>query len=185
MEMEPPDDSDQVERLIRDLWHFYDEHAAQARQHETLRATVTSILAGFAAALVGFAGVGGLEQADAPAGALLIAVGLLGAPIGLKHYERNRLHTDVMHDVREEITRVRRDPKVRTDPGHGPASPGELRDCAEKRHNSAFSLRRKKRKERPKSWLVRVHLWQLWAVLRFLILVAGVVILVFSLISDK
>jgi hypothetical protein len=29
---------------VGNLWRFYEEHASQARQHENLRATVTSIL---------------------------------------------------------------------------------------------------------------------------------------------
>ncbi|WP_329437789.1 hypothetical protein [Streptomyces canus] len=34
------------------LGHFYEEHLAQARQHENMRATVSSTLAAIAAAVI-------------------------------------------------------------------------------------------------------------------------------------
>jgi len=188
--MHGPDESAQAEGAISDLWRFYDEHAAQARQHETLRATVTSTLGAFAAALVGFAGVGGLERADAPAGALLIVFGLLGAPLSLKHYERNRFHTKVMSTVRDEIA------TLRGNPGHA-ASTHQLRKRAKKEHQQEFSLRQTRAEKtkqlpplqskttQPVSWVVRVNLWQLWAALPLAITVVGVVILIASLSSDK
>ena len=174
-----------MDPAIDDLWRFYDEHADQARQHETLRATVTSILAGFSAALVGFAGVGGLERADAPAGALLIVFGLLGAPLSLKHYERNRFHTTVMGTVRSEIQTLRANPR------HRPTSPGALRQRAEHKHEGEFSLRRRARRsstpkpERLAPWLVRVRLAHLWAALPLAIAVVGVVVLIAALSSNK
>ena len=179
--MRPACESGQVDPAIDDLWRYYDEHAAQARQHETLRATVTSILAGFSAALVGFAGVGGLERADAPAGVLLIVFGLLGALLSLKHYERNRFHTTVMGTVRGEIETLRANPK------HRPTSPGALRQGAEQKHEDEFSLRRRKagRSERLAPWLVRVRLAQLWAALPLAIAVVGVVVLIAALLSNQ
>jgi hypothetical protein len=169
--------------VIGDLWRYYDEHAAQARQHETLRATVTGALGGFAVALVGFAGVGGLEAADAPAGVLLIVFGLLGAPLSLKHYERNRFHTEVMGSVRKEIATLRANPK------HGPVSTGVLRERAKTKHNQEFSLRGRgtdeMEKPRPASPLVRIRLWPIWAAFPIAIAVVGVVILIASLISGK
>lgn len=176
--MPDPDHSAEVERIIGDLWRYYDEHAAEARQHETLRATVTGTLGGFAAALVGFAGVGGLEAADAPAGALLILFGLLGAPLSLKHYERNRFHTEVMGAVRAEIA------TLRADPSHKPRSPGQVRTSAKCKHNEQFSLRRK-RTDKPASWLVRVSLWHLWTGFPIAIAIVGVVIVIASLSSGQ
>jgi len=93
------DDSDKV----GGLWRYYEEQAAQARQHENLRATVTSTLAGISAAVVALAGVGGLSESDIPAGVAVIILSALGVALSLKHYERNRFHTAIMGKVREEI----------------------------------------------------------------------------------
>ena len=93
---------------VADLWHFYDEHATQARQHETLRATVTGTLAAIAAAVVTSSGIGGLSMADIPAGFVLIVVGALGVALNVKHFERNRWHAEVMWTVQQEIERLRR-----------------------------------------------------------------------------
>jgi hypothetical protein len=163
-----------TEEVVRDLWHFYDEHAAQARQHEDLRASITSILAGFAAALVGFAGIGGLKPSDAPAGVLVILLGALGALLSLKHYERNRFHVQVMHEVRTEIERLQAHPDSK------PSPPGTLRDEAKKKHAERFKLRRQKREAG--TWLVRVHLFQLWAALPLAISAVGVVVVVVALL---
>ena len=169
------DEPVELEGVIGDLWRFYEEHAAQARQHENLRATVTSILAAFAAALVGLASVDGLDRDDGAAAALVIVIGLLGAPISLKHYERNRFHTKVMGTVRDEIA------LTRANPDHSPASPGDLRERAEKKHNEKFSLRGEKKTAH---WLVRVHLWWFWLALPLAIAAVGVVLLIVSLRGD-
>src|SRR5947207_9233174 len=159
--MVTPEDHSDEDRAVSDLWRFYDEHAAQARQHETLRATVTSILAGFAAALVGFAGVGGLDASDAPAGALVIAIGLLGALLSLKHYERNRFHTRVLRKVRDEIT------KLRTSPHGTPQTMEVLRRRAETEHRKDPFRRRKS--QEGDSWFVRISLFHLWLALDMIV----------------
>jgi len=168
-----PEQSSRVDRAVTDLWRYYDEHAAQARQHEDLRATVTSILAGFAAGLVGFAGIGGLEPSDVPAGVLVVAIGVLGALLSMKHYERNRFHVQVLGAVREEIT------KLRADPGRAPLSTADLRGRAEKKHGKEFSFRREKPKQG--SWLVQTSLSRLWVALHLAVAAVGAVIIGVSL----
>jgi hypothetical protein len=168
-----PEQSSPVERAVDDLWRYYEEHAAQARQHEDLRATVTSILVGFAAALVGFAGIGGLEPSDAPAGVLIIVLGVLGALLSLKHYERNRFHVRVLGTVRGEITRLRSDPQ------RAPLSTETLRDQASEEHGKEFSLRR--RSMRQGSWLARMSLFQLWLALPLAVAAVGALIVGISL----
>jgi len=91
---------------INGLWQFYDEQAAQARQHEDLRATVTSTLAAISAAVVALAGIGGLSRADIPAGLVVLLLSGCGIALSLKHYERNRLHAAIMGETRGEIDRV-------------------------------------------------------------------------------
>jgi disulfide bond formation protein DsbB len=125
-------------RLVRsndtvgNLWRFYEEHASQARQHENLRATVVSILSSIAAAVVALVGVGGINHADIPASVVVILLGLLGVALGIKHYERNRMHTEVMGAVRCEITRLDQDP------GASPKSTQVIRNEAEACHNETF-----------------------------------------------
>ena len=185
-----PDQSSQAEQAVSDLWRFYDEHAAQARQHENLRATVTSILTAFAAALVGFASSGGLHRSDAPAGALVIVLGVLGALLSLKHYERNRFHVRVMGAVRKEVTRLRRDP------ARVPQTTKALRDGAEEKHKREFfrpktceegKERSEEREDDPEeesekgSWLVRLSLYQLWAALDLAVAAVGAIIVAISL----
>ena len=54
--------SEDLAARVGDLWHFYDEHGAKARQHENLRATVSGTLTAIAAAVTALAGVGGLTR---------------------------------------------------------------------------------------------------------------------------
>lgn len=173
--MQAKADSSRVDRAIRELWHFYDEHAAQARQHEDLRASVTSTLGGFAAALVGFAGIGGLHPSDVPAGLLVMVFGVLGAGLSLKHYERNRFHVRVMGAVRDEIFMIEADPE------HTPRSTQEVRGAAEADHRTDFKLRRKATvEEKRASWLVRASLARLWAALPLAVAAVGAAIVVVS-----
>lgn len=96
------DTADQVDGL----WRFYEEQAAQVRQHEDLRATVSSTLAAISAAVVALAGVGGLDRADTPAGLIVVLLSGLGIALSLKHYERNRFHAAIMGKTRSEIDSV-------------------------------------------------------------------------------
>jgi hypothetical protein len=172
------DDRTKLDRALGDLWHFYDEHAAQARQHEDLRATVTSILAGFAAAVVGFAGIDGLESSDVPAGLVVIVLGLLGALLSLKHYERNRFHTKVMKKVRDQITNLEDGTSTEV------KSTTKLREEAMEEHLDDFSPEdkdKKKKHKEQKPWLVRLHLFHLWVALPLAIAAVGLVIVVISL----
>jgi len=161
------DEESSRDTRVADLWRFYDEHATQARQHESLRATVTSILTGFAAVLVGFASTGGLQRSDVPAGVLVISIGLLGALLSLKHYERNRFHVKVLGEVRKEIGTVRGE--------LGRPLTSEVRERATKEHRADFS------KKVGGRWIETSHLYQLWVALDLLVSAVGVVIVVGSL----
>jgi hypothetical protein len=133
--------SDEGATTISNLWRFYDEHASQARQHETLRANVTSTLAAIAAAIVALAGVGGLSRADVPAGLVVVLFGALGIALSLKHYEHNRLHTKIMHEIRTHI-----------DSAVGPdAQPSQstvrIREAGKTKHNATFRVWRRENRE--------------------------------------
>jgi hypothetical protein len=192
-----PIDPSLVQGAISDLWRFYDEHAAQARQHETLRAAVTTLLAGFAATIVGTVTSDGFQRDDVLAGALVMAIGFVGALLSLKHYERNRFHMKVLKVTRDEITLLRRAQGSNV----GAKSTRTLRKRAKANHARTFSLfgERGQRDERersgpvadadkerdedvPKTWLVATRLWVLWLALPIVIMIAGAVIVVCSLV---
>lgn len=86
---------------------MYEEHAEQARQHETLRATATSLLMALIAGILAFAAT---DAKDDPlkvwvSGSAICLLSLLGALLNQKHYERNRLHTDVLKGLRTSLER--------------------------------------------------------------------------------
>jgi len=158
-----------------DLWHFYDEHATQARQHETLRATVTTILTAIAAAVTALAGVGGLTLADVPAGMVVVAVSGLGIACNLKHFERNRFHAQVMWQVQQEIERL-------TQSSRGDAKAmSTLWETAKRVHGEEFSAR--KGKEKGRSVWVRIRLYALWAGLPMAIGIVGLLVIVLGIVG--
>lgn len=159
---------------LTSLWHFYDEHAAQARQHENLRATVTSTLAGIAAAVVTLAGVGGFTKADILAGAVVIILSVLGMALSIKHYERNRMHTAILGAVRNRI-----DDLLETRPEQ---RMGKLREIGEQRHQEKFSLHEKR--EGP-FWPKRVRLHLLWLMLPMGIGIVGILIVVLAAVGVR
>jgi hypothetical protein len=164
---------------LSDLWHFYDENATQARQHETLRAQVMSTLAAIAAATIALAGVGGLSLADIPAGAVVLILGALGFALNMKHFERNRMHADVMWEVRQEIDRIRQ-----TGAGH-PKPLGEIRKDAEEWHYKNFSGWKRPDDgsgEASSPW-VRVRLHMLWLGLPLGLGLVGAAIITLSIIG--
>lgn len=197
MSEKAPTDPSSIQDAISDLWRFYDEHAAQARQHETLRAAVTTLLAGFAATIVGTVTGDGFQRDDLLPGALVMAIGFVGALLSLKHYERNRFHTKVLKVTRDEITRLRRAQASNV----GAKSTNTLRKRAKASHAKTFSLfgEREQRDERqrtvpvpdadeehdedvPKPWPVAIRLFVLWLALPIVIVMAGAVIVVCALV---
>jgi hypothetical protein len=191
---------------IPNLWRYYEEHAAQARQHENLRATVTSILSGIAAAVIAIAGVGGLDDSDILAGMMVVAVGILGGALSLKHYERNRLHNRILGTIRDEITALDQDPE------RAPMSTDDLRDIGEREHRAKFTVvarpssanqkvvPRKELREAVANWRsdrerseepkpravspwIGLRLFALWLGLPIAVCVVGVLVIVLSLVG--
>lgn len=167
-----------TDQTIPSLWRFYDEHASQARQHENLRATATSILSGIAAAVVGLASLGGLDRADIPASLVVISLALLGVALSLKHYERNRLHTKVMEEIRDEITRLDQHEEA------VPRSTQDIRREAENTHNTTFTILKKPKTDRAfaSPWTkVRLHL--LWLGLPVAVGVVGALLIILAFVG--
>jgi hypothetical protein len=148
---------------INGLWRYYEEQAAQVRQHEDLRATVSSTLAGIAAAVVALAAIGGLSLADIPSGIVVALLGALGFALSLKHYERNRLHAAIMGTTRAEIDRLLFTGPARTT--------SELRIQAEQAHNKKHRV------------VSRVRLNVLWLGLPLGISLIGLLLIVLSIVG--
>jgi hypothetical protein len=163
-----------TDQTVPGLWRYYDEHAAQARQHENLRASVTSILSAIAAAVVSLAGLGGLDKADIPAGIVVVVLGFLGVALSVKHYERNRLHTQILHAIRTEITRLDQDEAA------VPLSTEEIRSRAEGEHNSSFAVWRAAKRVSKSPW-VRVRLHILWLGLPAAVGIVGILVIALAI----
>jgi hypothetical protein len=125
---------------------MYQEQCNQARQHENLRQQSTTIIltltGAILAAVVASAGwvVSGLYDADltlwffasySAFGAFVIALGLFGRRLSLKHYERNRMHSIRAGAYRREIEKL----LAAEQPNLG----GKLRDEAMKEHRREWS----------------------------------------------
>lgn len=154
------DASDQVDGL----WRFYEEQAMQVRQHENLRASVTSTLAAISAAVVALAGIGGLSPSDIPAGFVVVLLGALGIALSLKHYERNRFHAAIMGKTREEIDRLLL-------VGSSAKTTSELRSAAEDDHKNKHRV----------LWHVRLN--RLWLGLAIGIGLIGLLVIVLAIIG--
>jgi hypothetical protein len=148
------------DKLKADLyWKMYNEHATQARHHEILRGTISTILVAVCAGILSLYGAkdGALvEKYHFYIGWMLIALGTLGGLLSYKHYERNRLHVATLRQFRSEIDKILR-------PSGGSISAPNTR--GRKKHECEYPLSSK--------WLRGYFLWM--AVFIFII-GAGVMI---------
>jgi hypothetical protein len=101
-----------ADKLKADLyWKMYNEHATQARHHEILRGSISTILVSVCAAILSLynlnmGNLGARYHFDV--GLMLIALGTLGGLLSYKHYERNRLHVSTLRQFRREIDDILR-----------------------------------------------------------------------------
>lgn len=120
---------------------MYQEHVTQGRQHEILRERAAALTVATAAALLAFIAHDGIHPDDCPLGWALVVLGILGAAVSLKHYERNRLHVSIAGALRNAL-----------DSSLG-AGVGTIRDTAEKAHDQKHPL------------FHRVRLYAVWSLL--------------------
>ncbi|MDK1377242.1 MULTISPECIES: hypothetical protein [unclassified Sinorhizobium] len=86
------------------LLSMYEEQAAQARQHEELRAKATNLTFIAGSVLISLLFKDGKPIVDQTALAgVLIGVGIFGVLLSLKHYERNRLHVAIARRYRQAL----------------------------------------------------------------------------------
>lgn len=161
--MNGPAVSDQDRNQIGDLWKFYDEHASQTRQNESLRATAISIMSGFAGAMVALAGQDGLGPSDIPAATIVIVLGVLGLLLSLSHYAKSREHIRIMGIIRDEIK----------------ALGGADTNSARKRGTQRFQ------EDQADQPMLRMSgwRWRLWALLPLLVAIAGLALVILSIVG--
>ena len=74
----------------------FSEHRIQARQHETLRGTLTTLTLAIAGGVLALAGNStALPEFQLAGAVLLILLGVFGAALAAKHYERFRYHSSL------------------------------------------------------------------------------------------
>jgi hypothetical protein len=132
------------------LLTLYQENILHARQHENLRERATAFCGAIAAALLAFAANGGLTPRDRPIGFALVAVGLLGSILSLKHYERFRRHSKIAGAFRREVEVIL-----------GVSSSAQYNGAVQA-HNSAFPL------------LHRIRLYWVWVAFNLAVSAMGV-----------
>ena len=159
------------------LLRFYEEHAAQARQHEDHRERFTNLLLILCAAAIGLIG----SQPDGwlalVAAGTLVILGLFGRLFSLKHYERNRLHATFMKWARDAIDS---ELGLAPDPELDKLSLGQLRSKAKAMHYQDYP-HRDRLAVPPPAWTARRSVHEFWAGIPTLVAMVGVVILVLLL----
>jgi hypothetical protein len=84
-------------------WGMYQEHVAQARQHENQRERMTALVVGITTAALAFTAQNGLTWTDLLLTVPLIPLGIFGRQFSHKHYERNRFHVSIAAEYVKEI----------------------------------------------------------------------------------
>lgn len=138
------------------LWGFYVENLNSSRRHEDLREKMTGFVITFALGLLGLLSLKESGNTLVPPVYLtspLIVLGLFGALISRKHYERNRMHGYKARAYREELEKLY--PGIDIDT--------QLK-TAKKEHKSKYKL------------TSRTHLNWLWTVLHLIVAFLGVVL---------
>ncbi|MPR11722.1 hypothetical protein [Microvirga tunisiensis] len=85
--------TDEDKAFLDLAWKMYNEQATQARQHETLRSNIATVLFGLAATIVGLHQFrAGEVFSNVVIAAFLLLIGIFGILVSSKLYERNRFH---------------------------------------------------------------------------------------------
>jgi xanthosine utilization system XapX-like protein len=166
------------------LQSYYDEHAAQARNHEEQRERATNLILSIAGLLVGLVTFAKLSLLSLPAAICIVLLGIFGFVFAGKHYERFRYHTQIMEAIRLEIERVSDDPNIK------PKSLSDLRKDGEDNHYKNFtwpSFRgsRNASQATARSWIARQRLHVFWESVHLLVVVIGVALCLAIALNTK
>lgn len=85
------------------LWGMYLEHCAEERHHEEQRATMTGVVLALAGAIVGLLAIKDLSPNSWPLSVFLVMLGLFGAMLSAKHYEKSRFHARASGHYRNQV----------------------------------------------------------------------------------
>lgn len=155
-----------------DLRMYFAEHASQARKHEEQREKATSLILTIASALTGLITYAKFSCWSAPAALAIMLLGVYGVLFSAKHYERARMHTEILRQIRIEID----------GDGNAPRSLGQLTQAGRTVHYQAFrwpSVHAEGQEHRQaRSWLARQRLNVFWEAVHVLVFFIGAGLLV-------
>jgi hypothetical protein len=164
------------------LQSYYDDHAAQARQHEKQREVMTNVVLVVAGLLIGLVTLGNMSIWSLPAAMAVAALGAYGLLISGKHYERFNFHTSLMKAIRDEMNRV-----AGTE-GATPRSICELYSQVERDHYFGFvwpkfRATRKKPQAIATSWVARQRMHMFWDSAHAGIAIIGLTLCLFIMVK--
>ncbi|MCB0176131.1 MAG: hypothetical protein KDJ97_36875 [Anaerolineae bacterium] len=142
------------------LLRFYEEDWRQARQAEDQRTAITNITLIVVPALIGFASQKGLNFDAIPLTILLIILGIYGAIISQKLYERHCYFSDRAGYWRGQISKLY--PQLEID---------TIRAQAAEKHSQRFKR------------IEKFRLYYLWLILHFFVALAGIILTIWILIA--
>jgi uncharacterized membrane protein YeaQ/YmgE (transglycosylase-associated protein family) len=141
------------------LLKFCEQQWTEAKQSEDQRATFTNIILLIASAVVGVIAQKGVSKGMLPLSILLIVLGLFGAMVPRKLYERHQFHIHRLQNWRKRITELHPDSFLE-----------ELKNEAVATHKKEFPISS------------RLRLNYLWVILHLLIAFAGSILTVLCVI---
>lgn len=160
---------------MEELKNYYNEHAAQARQHENQRERMTNIILSICGVLIGLATFGELSIWTLTASISIIILGCFGFAFAGKHYERTKFHNAIMSEIRKEIDKISIDKNAKR------KSLSAIRKAGAKKHYSKFVwinifTRNRKKKQanlKHKSIIARFRVHHFWESLHLIIIILG------------
>ncbi len=184
------------------LINYYNEHAAQARAHEEQREKMTNIILSIAGVLIGFVTFANFSIWSITASLSISLLGVYGYFFSRKHYERNRMHVQILRQVRKELDKVENDPNVNV------IETKYLRKIGEHYHYKTFGQKTGKTDQGPdqfvldyllqkgedpfvysransRSWIARSRTYRFWEGLHLLIILLGIVLSVSILLKSE
>jgi len=137
------------------LWRMCNEEYSQARQHETQRASMTTIGVTLSVAAIGLiTSDGKFSVIDLPLALIVVGIGIFGSFFTLKHYERFQFHIERSRVYRGKLESF-----------YPNADMKSLRSWAERKHKKNFHH------------LFRIRLYWFWLGIHASIGLLGLVVL--------
>ena len=145
------------------LWRIYQEHCVWERHHEDQRASATNILVAVAAGVIGVMVLdGGLSDAHFALPLLLLIVGVFGAALSNKQYERFARHQTLANTYRRAL-----------DERFPNSSLIALREEGDLAHRARYP---------PLADPAKIRLFHLWMAIHVLVAIFGFVLVIVALV---